>query len=157
MTDLLIRPVAFVRSSRSSPEDDYWGQMPARIELAPDLPDDALEGVETFSHIEVLYHFNAVEPGKIIQGARHPRNNPDWPKVGIFAQRGKNRPNRLGSTICRVMAREHRVLHVLELDAIDGSPVIDIKPVMREFLPRSEVIQPMWSHELMRHYWSHRP
>jgi tRNA-Thr(GGU) m(6)t(6)A37 methyltransferase TsaA len=157
MTELLIRPVAFVRSSRSSPEDDDWGQMPARIELAPDLPDDALEGVETFSHIEVLYHFNAVEPGKIIQGARHPRNNPDWPKVGIFAQRGKNRPNRLGSTICRVMAREHRVLHVLELDAIDGSPVIDIKPVMREFLPRSEVVQPMWSHELMRHYWSQRP
>lgn len=157
MTDLQIRPVAIVRSSRSSPEDDFWGAMPARIELAPDIPDDALDGVESFSHVEVLYHFNAVEPGKVIQGARHPRNNPDWPKVGIFAQRGKNRPNRLGSTICRVVGREARVLHVLELDAIEGSPVIDIKPVMREFLPRSEVIQPAWSHELMRHYWSQRP
>jgi tRNA (Thr-GGU) A37 N-methylase len=73
--------------------------------------------------------------------------------VGIFAQRGKNRPNRLGSTICPLVRVEDRVLVVRELDAIDGTPVLDIKPVMAEFLPRAAVRQPAWSHDLMREYW----
>jgi tRNA (Thr-GGU) A37 N-methylase len=50
-----------------------------------------------------------------------------------------------------------RSLHVAELDAIDGTPVLDIKPVMVEFLPRGAVRQPPWSHELMRRYWLARP
>ena len=86
--------------------------------------------------------------------ARHPRDNPLWPKVGIFAQRGKNRPNRLGSCIARLVRREPRAILVAELDAIDGTPVLDIKPLMVEFLPREPVHQPPWSHELMRDYWA---
>jgi len=73
--------------------------------------------------------------------------------VGIFAQRGKGRPNRLGTTICRVLGVDGTTLRVAELDAIDGTPVVDLKPVMREFLPRSPVIQPAWSTELMASYW----
>ncbi len=90
---------------------------------------------------------------RVVAGARHPRNNTAWPKVGIFAQRGKNRPNRIGSTICRILRVETKTLFVDELDAIDGTPVLDIKPVMAEFLPRSELRQPAWSDELMRNYW----
>jgi tRNA (Thr-GGU) A37 N-methylase len=74
-------------------------------------------------------------------------------RTGIFAQRGKNRPNRLGTTICALVRVEGRTLVVQELDAIDGTPVLDIKPVMAEFLPRSAVRQPAWSHELMSEYW----
>jgi tRNA (Thr-GGU) A37 N-methylase len=74
--------------------------------------------------------------------------------VGIFAQRGKGRPNRLGVTIVEVIRREGRALTVAGLDAIDGSPVLDIKPVMAEFLPRTPVRQPEWSRELMRNYWA---
>ena len=84
---------------------------------------------------------------------RHPRNNPEWPEVGIFAQRAKNRPNRIGCTICRVIRRDGRRLWVAELDAIDGTPVLDLKPVMAEFLPREEVRQPKWAGELMSQYW----
>jgi tRNA (Thr-GGU) A37 N-methylase len=73
--------------------------------------------------------------------------------VGIFAQRGKGRPNRLGATIVEIVNRAGRVLTVTGLDAIDGTPVLDIKPVMAEFLPRNPVRQPKWSHELMRSYW----
>jgi tRNA (Thr-GGU) A37 N-methylase len=87
------------------------------------------------------------------RGARHPRGNTAWSKVGIFAQRGKGRPNRLGVTIVEIVGREGRVLTVTGLDAIDGTPVLDIKPVMTEFLPRTPVRQPGWSHELMRNYW----
>jgi len=76
--------------------------------------------------------------------------------TGIFAQRGKNRPNRLGSTICKVLRVDGRRLWVSELDAIEGTPVIDIKPVMQEFLPRGDVRQPDWSRELMANYWTTR-
>ncbi len=75
------------------------------------------------------------------------------PAVGIFAQRGKNRPNRLGSTTCRLMRIEGTRIFVAELDAIDKTPVLDIKPVMSEFLPREPIRQPAWSRELMRQYW----
>ena len=107
-------------------------------------------------HVEVLYLFHEVEPSKVVTGSRHPRNNKAWPSVGIFAQRGKNRPNRIGSTICRVVRVEGTKLFVAELDAINGTPVLDLKPVMAEFLPRQGVRQPSWSHELMRDYWRHK-
>jgi tRNA (Thr-GGU) A37 N-methylase len=93
---------------------------------------------------------------KTASTARHPRNNPAWPMVGIFAQRGKNRQNWIGSTICRVLSVEGKVLCVAELDAIDGTPVLDIKPVMREFLPRETTVQPAWVSELMRDYWARK-
>jgi tRNA (Thr-GGU) A37 N-methylase len=77
--------------------------------------------------------------------------------VGILAQRGKNRPNRIGLTTCEIVGRNEASLRVRGLDAIDGTPVLDIKPVMREFLPRGEVRQPEWATELMRGYWANPP
>ena len=151
-----IEPIAYVRAPRSAAEDDFWGGEEARIELAPGVDAHALDGIDAFSHVEVLFQFHGVELAKIERGARHPRNNKDWPKVGIFAQRGKNRPNRLGTCIARLLRREERVLVVAELDAIDGTPVVDIKPVMQEFLPRTAVRQPEWSREIMRDYWTIR-
>jgi tRNA (Thr-GGU) A37 N-methylase len=62
---------------------------------------DALFGLQDFSHVEVVFYFHRVPEEKIETGARHPRGNPDWPLVGIFAQRGKNRPNRLGVSRCK--------------------------------------------------------
>jgi len=74
-------------------------------------------------------------------------------QIGMFAPRAKGRTNRLGSTIVRIIGSEGRRLRVQGLDAIDGTPVLDIKPVMSEFLPREAVRQPDWSCELMRDYW----
>ena len=150
---LEMEPIGTVRGGRAVAEDDQWGGAVARIELSEAFDEEALQGLEEFSHVEVLFFFNGVPPEKIVRGARHPRNNPDWPLVGIFAQRGKNRPNRIGSTICRVLRREGRFLEVAELDAIDGTPILDLKPVMQEFLPRGSLRQPAWSHELMQQYW----
>ena len=148
-----MQPVAFVRTTRARAEDDDWGGEQARIELAEGFDADALQGLDEFSHVEIVFVFHQVDPAGVVTGARHPRNNTVWPKVGIFAQRGKNRPNRIGSTICRILRVEAKALFVAELDAIDGTPVLDIKPVMAEFLPRGELRQPAWSHELMRNYW----
>lgn len=152
-----MEPIGRVEAGRKEAEDDDWGGSEARIVLSERCGPEALQGIEDFSHAEVIFFFDQVDPTKITTGARHPRNNSEWPATGIFAQRGKNRPNRIGSTICRILRREGRILVVAELDAIDGTPVLDIKPVMREFLPRDEVRQPAWSHELMRSYWAKKP
>jgi tRNA (adenine37-N6)-methyltransferase len=149
-----VAPIGTVRASRQQPDDDFWGGSVAEIELDPSLGAECLLGLAEFSHVEVLYVFDRVNAEQVNTGVRRPRGNPDWPEVGIFAQRAKNRPNRIGSTICRVITVSGRVLRVAELDAIDGTPVIDLKPVMREFLPRQATFQPAWAGELMSAYWS---
>lgn len=153
---IVLTPVGTVRSPRREVDDDGWGEVRAEIELEETFGTDALDGIETFSHAEVTFYFDRVSEAAVERGARHPRGNTAWPRVGIFAQRAKDRPNRIGSTIVAVAGRRGRVLEVVGLDAVDGTPVLDIKPVMKEFLPRSEVRQPRWASELMRDYWSGR-
>ena len=148
-----LAPIGYVNSSRKDTSDDGWDAIEAQIEISPEFNPDCLEGIEEFSHIEIVFLFDRVPESAIERTARHPRANAGWPRVGIFAQRGKNRPNRLGVSVARLLHREDRLLTVRGLDAIDGTPVLDIKPVMEEFLPRGEIRQPAWSHELMRHYW----
>ena len=152
--DITMAPIGYVRATRTTPEDDFWGNSESVIELAEGFSEESLFGLETFSHAEILFLFHGVTPDKIVTSARRPRNNPEWPKVGIFAQRGKNRPNRIGLTVVTIVGRDGRKLYVKELDAIDGTPVLDIKPVLREFLPRGEVRQPEWASVLMKDYWS---
>ncbi|WP_425228083.1 SAM-dependent methyltransferase [Sphingomonas sp.] len=148
-----VEPVGHVRGGREVVEDDDWGAVTAAIELADGYPAEALAGLADFSHAEIVFLFDRVPPEKIETGARRPRGRADWPLVGIFAQRGKNRPNRIGLTICTIVGVEGRTLRVRGLDAVDGTPVIDIKPVMTGFLPRGEVREPAWAGELMAEYW----
>ena len=149
-----IEAIGHVRGGRTDPIDDDWGHSRCVIELnSAVFGGDALAGLETFSHAEIIFLFDQVTEDKIEKSARHPRGRNDWPSIGIFAQRGKNRPNRLGITVCRIVSVEDTRLAVEGLDAIDGTPVIDIKPVMREFLPRGDVQQPEWARELMAAYW----
>jgi tRNA (adenine37-N6)-methyltransferase len=102
----------------------------------------------------VVYLFDRVDPERVERGARHPRGNAAWPKVGIFAQRAKDRPNRLGLTVCRLDRVEGLRVHVTGLDAVDGTPVLDLKPWVSELGPRGDVREPGWMAELMREYWS---
>jgi len=150
---IALSPIGTVKNTRRLVEDDHWGNVVSVIELNSSFTEDALLQIEEFSHAEILYYFHLVKDAKIETGARHPRNNQDLPKAGIFAQRGKNRPNRLGASIVKIIKREGTQLFVQGLDAIDETPVLDIKPVMQEFLPREEVRQPDWAAELMKNYW----
>jgi tRNA-Thr(GGU) m(6)t(6)A37 methyltransferase TsaA len=148
-----VAAIGRVSSGRTEPLDDDWDAVAASITLDDRFGPDALAGLGEFSHVEVVYLFDRVDPGAVQTGARHPRGNPDWPLVGIFAQRGKARPNRIGVTVCRLLGVDGRTLTVEGLDAIDGTPVLDLKPWMAEFGPRGEVRQPAWSTELMAGYW----
>lgn len=148
-----VRPIAFVRSPRKDLSDDFWGAVEAEIVLEPAFSDEALFGLADFSHVEVIFLMDRVDPAKVETGARHPRERKDWPLVGIFAQRGKARPNRIGLTRATIVAVEGRVLRVRGLDAIDGTPVLDVKPWMDEFAPIGATRQPEWARELMRDYF----
>lgn len=150
---ITLEPVAVVRSPRTGLEDDNWGNVESRIELAEGIASEALDGIEAFTHLEIIFFFDRLPEDRIEWRTRHPRGNPAWPEVGIFAQRAAGRPNRLGATMVRLVSREGRVLKVRGLDAADGTPVLDIKPVMRDFLPRGDVRQPQWATLLMRQYW----
>ncbi len=146
-------PIGWVASPRSQPVDDDWGDVIARITLDTRFGSDSLERLDEFSHVEIVYMFDRVPEEAHERGARRPRGNPAWPKVGVFAQRNKRRPNRIGVSICRLVGIQQTELTVRGLDAIDGTPVLDIKPYMSEFAPREPTRQPPWSHELMSRYW----
>lgn len=156
MTFISMKPIGVVRSTRKTVKDDGWDAETASIELVAEFSAESLAGLADFSHVEVLFHMNQVDPEKVETTARHPRNNPAWPKVGIFAQRGKNRPNQIGSTICRILNVEGTVLTVEGLDAVEGTPVLDLKPWVKEFAPRGPVTQPTWVGQLMQEYWVNR-
>ncbi len=149
-----IESIGVVSSFRTEAIDDYWGEKESTIILHEEYKSESLQGLDSFSHAEIVFIFDKVDKNNIVTTARHPRNNTEWPKIGIFSQRGKNRPNRIGSTICKVLNVEGNKIVVSELDAIEGTPIIDIKPVMSEFMPRETVKQPLWAKELMANYWS---
>jgi tRNA (adenine37-N6)-methyltransferase len=153
-------PIGFVHGGRADAVDDDWARVESTIVLdAARFVPDVIAGLDAFSHIDVVFVFHLVDEAAINLGARHPRNNTEWPKVGIFAQRAKARPNRIGVTTCELVGvdADGLEIHVRGLDAIDGTPVLDIKPYVAEFAPRTTVRQPAWATELMSGYWNRDP
>jgi tRNA-Thr(GGU) m(6)t(6)A37 methyltransferase TsaA len=149
-----VTPIGRVVGGRMQPDDDDWGDVRAVIRLDESRYDaDAVAGLDAFSHLEVVYVFDRADPAKTESGARHPRGREDWPRVGIFAQRGKDRPNHLGVSRCRLLSVDGLDLQVQGLDAIDGTPVLDVKPWMAEFAPIGPTSQPAWATELMADYY----
>ncbi|MDF1613287.1 tRNA (N6-threonylcarbamoyladenosine(37)-N6)-methyltransferase TrmO [Melioribacteraceae bacterium 09-Me] len=147
-----MQPIATIKNSRKDPIDDYWETIVSEIELADHIPTEAFDNISDFSHLEIIYYFDKVVNKDIIY-AGQPRGNLNYPLVGIFAQRKKDRPNRIG--LCTVELLEHngRTIKVKYLDAIDGTPVLDIKPVFKEFQPKGQIRQPIWVADLMKNYW----
>ncbi len=152
---ITLEPVGYVVGGRAEPIDDDWGAVEAVIALdEAHFGPDAVAGLAAFSHLVVVFQFHLVDPADVQTGARHPRGNPEWPEVGMFAQRARMRPNRLGVSTCALRAVEGLALRVRGLDALDGSPVLDVKPYMREFEPPAAAVrQPDWATELMRGYY----
>ena len=154
MSEIVLSSIGTVRSPVREIVDDVWGGLVSRIELdANRFTPDSLAGLEEFSHVEIVFHFHRLGEGDLITGKRRPRGRADWPEVGIFAQRAKLRPNRIGVTVCRLLSVEGLAITVEGLDALDGTPVLDLKPYMKEFGPKGEIRQPSWASELMAGYW----
>jgi tRNA (adenine37-N6)-methyltransferase len=150
-----VKALAHVVGGRAEPTDDYWGGTHAVIRLDGSLfTPAAVEGLEEFSHLEVIFRFHLTDPTDLNLGARRARDNPEWPPVGIFGHRNMRRLNWLGISRCRLVRIDGLDLHVEDLDAVDGTPVLDIKPWFEEFGPRGEVRQARWSSEMLSKYFA---
>jgi tRNA (Thr-GGU) A37 N-methylase len=151
---MTMEEIGFVRGGRAEPTKDGWASNQSRLQLRDDrFEPDCLLGVDAHSHVEVIFYFHAHADEPTEYGARRPRGREDWPAVGIFAQHGRMRPNRIGVSVCRVLSVRGLTVHVEGLDAIDGTPILDIKPVWEGYLPRGELREPKWASELMAGYW----
>jgi tRNA (Thr-GGU) A37 N-methylase len=151
--DLSVRAIAYIRNDRSEALDDNWDDVSSVIELAQDVPSEALQGLEDFSHAEIVFFADWADDVPPGPWHRHPRGNHDWPDVGVFAQRNKDRPNRILLTTVAIDEIGERSFRVRGLDGIDGTPVLDIKPVFRWSVPRGELRVPTWSEQLGENYF----
>lgn len=154
--DFAIHSIGTVINGRNDVSDDSWGGVVSEIRLDPSFNEEALSGMEAFSHLEIIFIFHKAVNERPLTGSGRPRENPRWPETGIFAQRKKNRPNFIGSAMAALIRKEGTSIFVRDLDAINGTPVIDIKPVMKGFLHRGPVTQPAWADEVMEDYWKDR-
>jgi tRNA (Thr-GGU) A37 N-methylase len=148
-----VRAIAYIRNERNEVLDDNWGDIVSSVELAQDVPSESLRGLAEFSHVEIIFFADWAEDVPPGPWHRRPRANPDWPDVGVFAQRNKDRPNRLLLTTVAIETITERSFTVKGLDGIDGTPVLDIKPVFAWSVPRGELRVAPWSVALGENYF----
>jgi tRNA-Thr(GGU) m(6)t(6)A37 methyltransferase TsaA len=149
---LALQSVGEVRSPVSSLRKDHWGEVVSELHFSETMA-KGLQGIEQFSHLLVLFwmHRASFHPERDLQ--RRPGGRSDMPRLGIFAQRGSPRPNALGASVVRLVSHRGPVLRVRGLDAIDGSPILDVKPYFRPFDRAPRPVEPGWVSRLMRGYF----
>ncbi|MFI9311027.1 SAM-dependent methyltransferase [Streptomyces triculaminicus] len=149
-----VNSIATVVGGHTTPADDYQGGVESIIRLHPQYPLETLQGIENFSHLIVTWHFHLATPDDVALHARSPRNDPRWPATGTFVHRNHRRPNQLATSFPRLLAVDGLDLHVEDLDAVAGTPIVDLAPYFEEFGPRGPVEQPSWPAEMLRNYWT---
>ncbi|WP_433890083.1 SAM-dependent methyltransferase [Streptomyces sp. CA-111067] len=153
MSSFEITPIGTVRNDRTDVQNsDNWGAVRSTITVDERFGDACLQGLDGFSHVEVLFVFDQFTEADDYREPRPYRGRADLPPVGIFAGRGPRRPNRIGVTVCAIDAVNGRELTVTGLDAVSGTPVIDLKPAMVEFAPTG-ITQPDWVTDMMSAYF----
>ncbi len=147
-----LKPIGFVKSPVSEARDENWGNVISEIHLDSTLA-AGLKGLEQFSHVIVIFmmHQSRFNPTKHL--VRRPQERADMPELGIFAQRAKHRPNPIGISAVELIQIDGNVLIVKGLDAIDGSPVLDIKPYFPVFDRVEQPTVPEWVERLMVGYF----
>ena len=146
------RPIGFVKSPVTEPVDEDWGSIVSRIHLAEPWG-RGLKGLDEFSHLVVVFHMHQASHNPDTDLLRRPQGRADMPEVGIFAQRARHRPNPIGITAVKLLEIQGFTLTVQGLDAIDGSPVLDIKPYVPEFDRVARPGVPGWIKKLMKGYF----
>jgi tRNA-Thr(GGU) m(6)t(6)A37 methyltransferase TsaA len=147
-----LEPIGIVRSPVREGVDEGWGEVIAEIHLADHLA-AGLQGLDRFSHLLVVFwmHQSSFEAASDL--VRRPRGRADMPPLGIFAQRAKHRPNPIGITAVELVSMAGAVLRVRGLDAIDDTPVLDLKPYVPAFDHVGDAVVPEWIERLMEGYF----
>ena len=151
MEKIMLTPIGTVKNSVKNRKDSSWGDDVSLIILDEQYA-GGLKGLEEFSHAVILFHLDQARYEKERHLQRRPQNRDDMPLVGIFSQRGKDRPNRIGMTSVEIVSVEEGILAVKGLDAIDGTPVLDIKPYYPVY-DKKDASVPEWVDRLMAHYF----
>jgi len=151
MEKIVLTPIGTVKNSVKNRKDSSWGDDVSLIILDEQYK-CGLKGLENFSHAVILFHLDKAKYEKERHLQRHPQNRDDMPLVGIFSQRGKDRPNRIGITSVEIVSVEEGILAVKGLDAIDGTPVLDIKPYYPAYDKKNASV-PEWVDRVMEHYF----
>jgi len=125
--EIKMKPIGYVRRA-SKQEDVKDRSLISRIVISDDFT-EALEGLEDFSHVFVVYYMHQISEGERRALKVHPRGRTDLPLLGVFATRTAFRPNPIGLTLVELLERKNNVLVVRGLDAFDGTPILDVKPV----------------------------
>ena len=144
---ITLTPIGFVKNGvKQTPKWPDWQlETVSEIIVEPKWA-EGLEGLEGFSHIIVLFWFHRIADGDVILKV-HPMHREDLPVTGLFATRSPNRPNRIGETAVRLIERRGNILRVKGLDALDGTPVLDIKPYLTSGDLIREATVPPWAIE----------
>lgn len=143
-------PIGVVRNEVREGLDEGWGAVRSELRLDSAWA-GALHGLEAFSHVWVLFWMHDSHMPEAPQ--RRPRDRQDMPLLGLLAQRAKHRPNAIGITAVEILEVGEELLVVQGLDAIDGTPILDIKPYMSVFDRPAEVREPEWAQRLMEGYF----
>ncbi|WP_329453337.1 SAM-dependent methyltransferase (plasmid) [Streptomyces sp. NBC_01724] len=145
--------IGTVVAGHSGRLDDYKGGTTSIIRLNPDIPENAVQGITEFSHLQVTWFFHLGSDEDVELPPRSPRDNPAWPATGGLVHHNHRRPARLATSFPRLIRVDGRDLHVEDLDADDGTPIVDLVAVFQEMLPRGPVTQPSWPTEMLKYYW----
>jgi tRNA (adenine37-N6)-methyltransferase len=145
-------PIGIVKSPVKEGVDTDWGKVISEIHIKKEYM-EGLRGIDSFSHIIVVFemHKSTWTPSSDL--VRRPQGREDMPLTGIFAQRAKHRPNPIGVTSVRLLGVKGNILRVQGLDAIDETPVLDIKPYFPQFDRVEEPQTPEWVARLMAEYF----
>lgn len=153
MSTFEIRAIGHVRNDRTDIQHtDNWGAVRSTIVVDERFGEACLQGLDQFSHVEVLFVFDQFPEPDDVSEPKPYRGRADLPPMGIFAGRGPRRPNRIGVTCCAIESVRGRELTVVGLDAVSGTPVVDLKPTMAEFRA-VEPRQPEWVSQMMSEYF----
>jgi len=144
LPEITVRPIGYVKNGVKEPSPEGWAEVVSRVVVKPEL-EDALLGLKAWSHIVVVFWPHLIPPEVLGSKHRlHPRDDPDNPLQGVLATRSQIRFNPLLMTAVRLLSVKGNVLRVKGLDAIDGTPVLDVKPYMPKFDSVPEATMPEW-------------
>ena len=149
--NIVMKPIGFVRNEVINKKDVSWGNDSSLIVLEEQYK-SGLKGLKDFSHAIILFYLDKAKYEKEKHLQRRPQNRDDMPLIGIFSQRGKDRPNQIGMTSVEIVSVSDDTLVVKGLDAVDGTPVLDIKPYYPVY-DRKDASVPEWVDRLMEHYF----
>lgn len=149
---ITLHEIGIVINEINHTKDTHWGGYQSTIKIHAEYR-EGLKGLDEFSHINVIYYLDKASFHSERDLIRRPKGREDMPKVGIFSQRAKNRPNTLGITSVKLLKVQHDTIYVDGLDAINGTPVLDIKPYYPQYDCKLDAKVPEWVQRMMEDYF----